>query len=104
ENNIAAMQAALTCEELDEAAQLDYDFHMRIVSIAGNAAIESILSSSADIMKESQRLPFYRRELVLSTYHEHRAILDALTARDSAAAGKAIEMHISNAAQRAGVY
>ena len=41
---------------------------MRIVSIAGNAAIESILSSSADIMKESQRMPFYRRELVLSTY------------------------------------
>ncbi|MDR6446215.1 GntR family transcriptional repressor for pyruvate dehydrogenase complex [Paraburkholderia terricola] len=104
EDNIAAMQTALACEELDEAARLDYDFHMRMVGIAGNAAIESILSSSADIMKESQRLPFYRRELVLSTYNEHRAILDALTARDSAAAGKAIETHISNAAQRAGVY
>ena len=55
-------------------------------------------------MKESQRMPFYRRELVLSTYTEHRAILDALKARDSAAAGKAIETHITNAAQRAGVY
>ena len=104
EDNISAMQTALACDELDEAARLDYDFHMRIVSIAGNAAIESILSSAADIMKESQRMPFYRRELVLSTYTEHRAILDALTARDSAAAGKAIETHISNAAQRAGVY
>ena len=104
EDNIAAMQEALACDELDEAARLDYDFHMRIVSIAGNAAIESILSSSAEIMKESQRLPFYRRELVLSTYNEHRAILDALTARDSVAAGKSIETHISNAAQRAGVY
>jgi GntR family transcriptional repressor for pyruvate dehydrogenase complex len=104
EDNITAMQTALACDELDEAARLDYDFHMRIVSIAGNAAIESILSSSADIMKESQRMPFYRRELVLSTYTEHRAILDALRARDSAAAGKAIETHISNAAQRAGVY
>ena len=104
EENITAMQTALACDELDEAARLDYDFHMRIVSIAGNAAIESILSSSADVMKESQRMPFYRRELVLSTYTEHRAILDALKARDSAAAGKAIETHISNAAQRAGVY
>jgi GntR family transcriptional regulator, transcriptional repressor for pyruvate dehydrogenase complex len=104
EANITAMQTALACDELDEAARLDYDFHMRIVSIAGNAAIESILSSSADIMKESQRMPFYRRELVLSTYTEHRVILDALKARDSAAAGKAIETHISNAAQRAGVY
>ncbi|NML98240.1 FadR family transcriptional regulator [Paraburkholderia sp. RP-4-7] len=104
EDNIAAMQTALACDELDEAARLDYDFHMRIVSIAGNAAIESILSSAAEIMKESQRMPFYRRELVLSTYTEHRAILDALKARDSAAAGKEIETHISNAAQRAGVY
>jgi GntR family transcriptional regulator, transcriptional repressor for pyruvate dehydrogenase complex len=104
EENITAMQAALACDELDEAARLDYDFHMRIVSIAGNAAIESILSSAAEIMKESQRMPFYRRELVLSTYTEHRLILDALKARDSAAAGKAIETHISNAAQRAGVY
>jgi GntR family transcriptional repressor for pyruvate dehydrogenase complex len=104
EENITAMQTALACDELDEAARLDYDFHMRIVNIAGNAAIESILSSSAEIMKESQRMPFYRRELVLSTYNEHRVILDALKARDSAAAGKAIETHISNAAQRAGVY
>ncbi|PQV48690.1 FadR/GntR family transcriptional regulator [Paraburkholderia sp. BL21I4N1] len=104
ENNITAMQTALACDELDEAARLDYDFHMRIVNIAGNAAIESILSSSADIMKESQRMPFYRRELVLSTYFEHRVILDALKARDSVAAGHAIETHISNAAQRAGVY
>ncbi|TDN67600.1 FadR/GntR family transcriptional regulator [Paraburkholderia sp. BL10I2N1] len=104
EDNIAALHGALVAAELDEAAQLDFDFHMRIVSIAGNAAIESILRSSADIMKESQRMPFYRRELVLTTWHEHRAILDALKARNPEAAGKAIETHISNAAQRAGVY
>ncbi|MFC0400516.1 FadR/GntR family transcriptional regulator [Paraburkholderia rhizosphaerae] len=104
EENIAALHSALVATELDHAAQLDFEFHMRIVNIAGNAAIEAVLRSSADIMKESQRMPFYRRELVLSTYHEHRAILDALEARDSAAAGNAIETHIANAAQRAGVY
>ncbi|MEQ5841351.1 GntR family transcriptional regulator [Paraburkholderia acidicola] len=104
EENLAALQVALSNNELDEAAQLDFDFHMRIVAIAGNASIESILRSSADIMKESQRMPFYRRELVLSTFHEHREILDTLKARDGAAAGQAIETHIKNAAQRAGVY
>ena len=104
EDNIAALQGALAAAELDEAAQLDFEFHMRMVSIAGNAAIESILRSSADIMKESQRMPFYRRELLLSTWHEHRAIVDALIARDAAAAGTAIETHIANAAQRAGIF
>jgi GntR family transcriptional repressor for pyruvate dehydrogenase complex len=77
---------------------------MRIVSLAGNAAIESILRSSADIMKESQRMPFYRRELVLSTYREHSAIVAALKTRDPAIAGEAIEAHITAAAQRAGVH
>ena len=104
EANTEALHGALACEELDEAAQLDFEFHMRIVNLAGNAAIESILRSSADIMKESQRMPFYRRERVLSTHREHALIVAALKARDSAAAGEAIEAHIANAAQRAGVY
>ncbi|MEX3825313.1 FadR/GntR family transcriptional regulator, partial [Paraburkholderia sp. BR14262] len=64
EANTEALHSALACDELDEAAQLDFEFHMRIVNLAGNAAIESILRSSADIMKESQRMPFYRRERV----------------------------------------
>ncbi|WP_250502613.1 FCD domain-containing protein [Caballeronia sp. AZ7_KS35] len=104
DDNLDSLHAALTESALDEAAQLDFAFHMRIVSLAGNAAIESILRGSADIMKESQRLPFYRRELVLSTYHEHAVIIEALKARDGEKAGRAIEGHIVNAAQRAGVH
>ncbi|MGS1038511.1 FadR/GntR family transcriptional regulator [Burkholderia glumae] len=104
EENLAALHVALVDNALDDASQLDFEFHMRIVGLAGNAAIESILRNSADIMKESQRMPFYRRELMLSTFHEHRVILDALIARDPAAAGRAIETHIRGAAQRAGVF
>ncbi|MFM0517090.1 FCD domain-containing protein [Caballeronia jiangsuensis] len=104
DDNLDSLHAALTESALEEAAQLDFAFHMRIVSLAGNAAIESILRGSADIMKESQRLPFYRRELVLSTYHEHAIIIEALKARDGEKAGRAIEGHIVNAAQRAGVH
>ncbi len=104
EDNLADLHVALTENALEDASQLDFEFHMRIIHLAGNAAIESVLRSSADIMKESQRMPFYRRELLLSTWHEHRAIVDALSARDAAAAGTAIETHISNAAQRAGIF
>jgi GntR family transcriptional regulator, transcriptional repressor for pyruvate dehydrogenase complex len=104
EENIAALQAALAGNDLNEASQHDFDFHMRILGLAGNAAMESVLRGSADIMKESQRLPFYQREQVLSTWREHSAIVDALRARDPQAAGRAIETHIVNAAQRAGVY
>lgn len=41
---------------------------------------------------------------MLSTWHEHRAIVDALIARDSTAAGLAIAIHIESAAQRASVF
>ena len=93
QDNLDSLQGALISAELEEAAQLDFAFHMRIVSLAGNAAIESILRGSADIMKESQRLPFYRRELVLSTFHEHRRLLKRsrrATARTRAARSKRI--------------
>ncbi|RKP46020.1 FadR/GntR family transcriptional regulator [Trinickia fusca] len=104
EENMAALRQALAEGDLDTASQLDFAFHMRIIGVAGNGAIEAILRSSSEIMKESQRLPFYRRDLLQLTYQEHRAILDALKARDCEAAGRSIEAHITAAAQRAGVY
>jgi len=104
ESNIAQLHDALAEGDLDAAAELDFAFHMSIVSMAGNGAIEAILRSSGEIMQESQRLPFYRRELLQSTYREHRAIVDALRARDAEAAGRSIEAHIAAAAQRAGVH
>lgn len=42
EDNLAQLHVALTENALDEASQLDFDFHMRIIQLAGNAAIESI--------------------------------------------------------------
>jgi GntR family transcriptional repressor for pyruvate dehydrogenase complex len=104
EENLGALRVALTDGEFETAARLDFDFHMRIVALAGNSAIETILRNSADIMQESQRLPFYQRELVLSTHREHAAIVEALRSRDPDRAGRAIETHIVAAAQRAGVY
>ena len=74
EDNLDSLQGALTSAELDEAAQLDFAFHMRIVSLAGNAAIESILRSSADIMKESQRCRFIGANWCCRRTHEHRRL------------------------------
>lgn len=103
-DNVESMKAALIEGDVDTAAQLDFAFHLRIVGLAGNGAIADILCGSTDIVMESQRLPFYQRELVLSTYHEHLEILNALRRRDGAAAGAAMERHIVLAAQRAGIH
>ena len=104
EENVEALRVALVEGDFEAAATLDFEFHMRIVALAGNSAIESILRNSAEIMQESQRLPFYQRELALSTHREHTAIVEALRRHDANRTGRAIEAHIVAAAQRAGVY
>lgn len=104
DSNVEALRVALVDGDFETAAKLDFEFHMRIVALAGNSAIEAILSNSAEIMQESQRLPFYRRELALSTHREHAAIVAALRQRDADSTGHAIEAHIVAAAQRAGVH
>jgi GntR family transcriptional repressor for pyruvate dehydrogenase complex len=104
DQNVEALRVALVEGDFEAAAALDFEFHMRIVALAGNSAIESILRNSAEIMQESQRLPFYQRELALSTHREHMAIVEALRRRDANRTGRAIEAHIVAAAQRAGVH
>ncbi|PNW89194.1 FCD domain-containing protein, partial [Burkholderia pseudomallei] len=89
EENVAALQEALANDQLDSASQPDCDWRTRIVNLVGNAAIESIPRGSPDIMTDTQRMPVYRRELVLSTQRDPRTSLAALIAKDPAAAGAA---------------
>lgn len=48
----------------------------------------SILTASAEIFLESQKLPFIRAERAMETWQEHRKILRALARRASGAAQK----------------
>jgi GntR family transcriptional repressor for pyruvate dehydrogenase complex len=48
----------------------------------------SILTASAEMFLESQKLPFIRAERAMETWQEHRKILRALARRASGAAQK----------------
>ncbi len=63
----------------------------------------SILTASAEIFLESQKLPFIRAERAMETWQEHRKILRALARRASGAAQKAMHEHVRNAALRTGI-
>ncbi|MCT9074209.1 FadR family transcriptional regulator [Cupriavidus gilardii] len=102
--NAEAMQACIEASDFTQAAQLDFDFHMQIIAISGNRAIAEILRNSAEIIQESQRLPFYKRGARRATFNEHTAIIDALAAGDPSLAQRAMAEHIVQAAQRAGVH
>lgn len=102
--NIERMQDCLTQQQYEQAAQLDFEFHQYIMRLAGNAAILDILERNADMLKQSQLLPFYQPNLAGKTIAEHSNIYAALAQRNCPAAEQAMQQHIVQAAQRAGVY
>ena len=102
--NAEAMRACIDAADFVQATQLDFEFHMQIIGIAGNQAIGDILRNSADVMQESQRLPFYKRGARHATAEEHAAIIEALSQGRPELAQQAMATHIVQAAQRAGVH
>ncbi|WP_053148456.1 FadR/GntR family transcriptional regulator [Pseudomonas sp. Pf153] len=103
EDNVEAMRRELKSGHFDAAARLDFEFHRRILLASGNQAMLSILSASAEIFLESQKLPFIRAERAMETWQEHRKILRALARRASGPAQKAMQEHVRNAALRTGI-
>lgn len=93
---------ALSPELLLRAQKTDWAFHDRIVDAMGNAIISDIHRINAIKIRlirnsDTRMLP----ELLVSVFDEHLAIFEALTARDSAGAVKAIHDHIDSAKRRA---
>ncbi|WP_347928298.1 FadR/GntR family transcriptional regulator [Pseudomonas helvetica] len=103
EDNVAAMRDELRAGDFDAAARLDFEFHRRILLASGNQAMLSILTASAELFLESQKLPFIRAERAMETWQEHRKILRALARRASGGAQKAMQEHVRNAALRTGI-
>ncbi|BDM23591.1 TPA: FadR/GntR family transcriptional regulator [Pseudomonas putida] len=103
EENVEAMRLELRAGRFDAAARLDFIFHQQLLQACGNHAMLQVITASQEIFLESQKLPFIRPERAMETWQEHRKILRALSRRSQAAAQKAMQEHIRNAASRTGV-
>lgn len=84
------------CADVEESALLDHEFHMRIASLAGNAALVSLLNvvrsrtGQIRLVNEEDK-PMFK---VLSDAG-HRAIARGLVNRDPAAASVAAADHVA---------
>ncbi|MGN8247560.1 FadR/GntR family transcriptional regulator [Pseudomonas sp. SMV7] len=103
EGNVEAMRRELLAGRFEAAARLDFAFHQLLLQACGNHAMLQVITAGQDIFLESQKLPFIRPERAMETWQEHRKILRALCRRSQAAAQKAMQEHIRNAASRTGV-
>ncbi len=92
------MEAAHQKRNSAEEARLDADFHMAIVEASHNVVMLHMLRSMYDLLRQgvfyNRQVMFKQRTTRLAMLDQHRAINDALQARDPVAARAAVEAHL----------
>jgi len=84
----------------EDLVEKDVEFHRRIVVSAGNSVLASLLESMSGPMTRARVWRgISQTGAVARTLAEHRAILDALTARDPEAARAWATVHIAGVEQ-----
>ena len=92
------MEAAHSKRDPSEEAGLDADFHLSIIEASHNVIMLHMMRSMYQLLREGV---FYNRQIMFkqrttrdTLLDQHRAINDALQARDAEAARKAVEAHL----------
>lgn len=89
-------------DKSDTAAyyKLNLRFHDMLVEAAGNAALAETYQRIVNQLHLLRRRGLVQKGNLLVSNKEHRAIADALNARDLAAASQAMKQHVSNGLDR----
>ncbi|MGJ8556873.1 MAG: FadR/GntR family transcriptional regulator [Sulfitobacter geojensis] len=92
------MQAAHETRDAGEEAQLDAQFHMAIIEASHNVVMLHMMRSMYELLRGgvfyNRQVMFKQRTSRAALLDQHRAINDALQARDGVAARTAIETHL----------
>jgi len=93
------MEAANSRKNPAEEARLDAEFHLSIIEASHNVIMLHMMRSMFDMLRSgvfyNRQLVFQQRNTRTTLLDQHRAINDALQARNPAAARAAIEHHLS---------
>ena len=89
---IAAMESL--ADEPEQADLLDKEFHLRLFDVCGNRTLRIFSQVIARLFDRAFRTPFLNHAAVRRSARDHRALLDAIMAGDSAAAQQILTDHI----------
>lgn len=92
------MELAQTRRNAEEEARLDAQFHSAIIDASHNVVMLHMMRSMFDLLREgvfyNRQVMFKQRTSRAALLDQHRAINDAIQARDPQAARTAVEMHL----------
>ncbi len=80
--------------DIQEASEVDYSFHRRLISILGNNAIMDVYSVMKPIILRIMQKGKTRRTFMTETYFEHEGVIDAMAARDRLAFEYRLRNHL----------
>ncbi|MBI1220082.1 MAG: FCD domain-containing protein [Rhodobacteraceae bacterium] len=94
----AKMEAAHSKRNPTDEARLDAEFHMAIIEASHNVIMLHMMRSMFDLLREgvfyNRQVMFKQRTTRSALLDQHRAINDAIQARDPQAARAAVEAHL----------
>ena len=76
-------------------------FHMRLLQIAGNRWAEQIVTDLRKVMKLNRHHSLFKQGRLAESLAEHRALMQAIEARDSRGAVRLMRTHFVNGLQAA---
>ena len=85
----------LSVTEIDDASEIDFQFHTRLVSILGNKAILDVYGLMKPVILRIMKTGKSRRTFETETYREHDGVLDALEMRDRIAFQYRMKTHLN---------
>lgn len=95
----AKMEAAHQKRDPADEARLDAEFHMAIIEASHNVIMLHMMRSMFDLLRQgvfyNRQVVFRRKTTRATLLDQHRAIRDALLARDPVAARAAVEDHLA---------
>ncbi len=95
----AQMEAAHGKRNPNDEARLDADFHLAIIEASHNVMMLHMMRSMYQLLREgvfyNRQVMFKQRTTREALLDQHRAINDALQARDPGAARTAVEAHLA---------
>jgi GntR family transcriptional regulator, transcriptional repressor for pyruvate dehydrogenase complex len=98
-----SMRTALEEGECLAAASSDFEFHLAIIRLAGNRAMEQIIRTLHKKIFETQLMPLSAQARLFEAIDEHAGIIQAVKRGDAELAGVMMRYHITRSAERVGV-
>ena len=80
--------------DIQEASEVDYTFHVRLISILGNNAILDVYKVMKPVILRIMQKGKTRRSYRTETFAEHEGVIDALAARDRLAFQYRLRSHL----------